>query len=60
VPAYIIFSDVSLREMARKYPMNSTEFRRIAGVGEQKLKQFAEPFLDEIKDHLASRPALTF
>ena len=32
----------------------------IAGVGEQKLKQFAEPFLDEIKDHLASRPALTF
>jgi ATP-dependent DNA helicase RecQ len=60
VPAYIIFSDVSLREMARKYPTTSTEFRRIPGVGEQKLKQFAEPFLDEIKGHLASRPALTF
>ena len=60
VPAYIIFSDVSLREMARKYPTNSTEFRRIPGVGEQKLKEFAEPFLDEIKGHLASRPALTF
>ena len=45
VPAYIIFSDVSLREMARKYPTNSTEFRRIPGVGEQKLKDFAEPFL---------------
>ena len=27
VPAYIIFSDVSLREMARKYPTTSTEFR---------------------------------
>ena len=60
VPAYIIFSDVSLREMARKYPTTSTEFRRIPGVGEQKLKEFAEPFLDEIKGHLASRPALTF
>jgi ATP-dependent DNA helicase RecQ len=60
VPAYIIFSDVSLRQMARNYPTNSTEFRRIPGVGEQKLKDFAEPFLNEIRDHLASRPALTF
>src|SRR5216110_108648 len=38
VPAYVIFSDVSLREMARQYPTNTGEFRRIAGVGEQKLK----------------------
>ena len=60
VPAYIVFFDVSLREMARKYPANSSEFRRIPGVGEQKLKEFAEPFLDAIKGHLASRPALTF
>jgi ATP-dependent DNA helicase RecQ len=56
VPAYVIFSDVSLREMARKYPMNSTEFRRIPGVGEQKLKNFGGPFLSEIKDHLAANP----
>jgi ATP-dependent DNA helicase RecQ len=60
VPAYIIFSDVSLREMARKYPMNSTEFRRIAGVGEQKLKDFGEVFLIEIKSHLATNPGRTF
>jgi ATP-dependent DNA helicase RecQ len=60
VPAYIIFSDVSLREMARKYPMNSTEFRRIAGVGEQKLKDFGEVFLSEIKSHLATNPGRTF
>jgi ATP-dependent DNA helicase RecQ len=53
VPAYIIFSDVSLREMARKYPTNSTEFRRIPGVGEQKLKDFGEAFLSEIKSHSA-------
>ena len=48
VPAYIIFSDVSLREMARKYPTNSTEFRRIPGVGEQKLKDFGEAFMSAI------------
>ena len=35
VPAYVIFSDVSLREMARNYPTTASEFRRIAGVGEQ-------------------------
>jgi len=55
VPAYIIFSDVSLREMARKYPTNSIEFRRIPGVGEQKLKDFGEAFLSEIKSHSARR-----
>ena len=60
VPAYIIFSDVSLREMARKYPTNSTEFRRIPGVGEQKLKDFGEAFLSEIRSHLAENPRRTF
>ena len=54
VPAYIIFSDVSLREMARKYPTSSAEFSRIPGVGEQKLKDFGEAFLSEIKNYLAA------
>jgi ATP-dependent DNA helicase RecQ len=60
VPAYIIFTDVSLREMARNYPTNSTEFRRIPGVGEQKLKDFGEAFVSEIKSHLAANPRRTF
>jgi ATP-dependent DNA helicase RecQ len=60
VPAYIVFSDVSLREMARKYPTNSTEFRRIPGVGEQKLKSFGEAFVKEIKTHLAANPRRIF
>jgi ATP-dependent DNA helicase RecQ len=54
VPAYVIFSDVSLREMARAYPTTASEFRRIPGVGEQKLKDFAKPFLAEIIDYLAT------
>jgi ATP-dependent DNA helicase RecQ len=60
VPAYIIFSDVSLREMARSYPTNMGEFRRIAGVGEQKLKDFAEPFLSEIRGYLTTNERRTF
>jgi ATP-dependent DNA helicase RecQ len=60
VPAYVIFSDVSLREMARNYPTTASEFRRIPGVGEQKLKDFAKPFLAEIIDYLATKPRQTF
>jgi ATP-dependent DNA helicase RecQ len=60
VPAYIVFSDVSLREMARNYPTNSIEFRRIHGVGEQKLKDFGNRFLSEINSHLAANHRRTF
>jgi ATP-dependent DNA helicase RecQ len=60
VPAYIVFSDVSLREMARNYPMTDSDLRRIGGVGERKLKDFGEPILGEIKSHLAANPRRTF
>src|SRR6266481_4260169 len=60
VPAYIIFSDVSLRKMARNYPTNAGKFRCIPGVGEQKFKDFAEAFLSEIKDYLAANSRRTF
>ena len=54
VPAYVIFSDVALRQMARAYPTTPAEFGRIAGVGEQKLRDFAEPFTAAIADYLAT------
>jgi ATP-dependent DNA helicase RecQ len=60
VPAYVIFSDVALREMARSYPTTAVEFRRVPGVGEQKLKDFAEPFLAAIIDYLQSNPRQSF
>ncbi len=55
VPAYVIFSDVSLREMARCYPVTPNEFGQIPGVGEQKLRDLSEPFLVEIKDYVAEK-----
>ncbi len=60
VSAYVVFSDVSLREMARSYPTTASEFRRIPGVGEQKLKDFAEPFLAEIAEYLRTNSRQTF
>src|SRR5205807_3253995 len=46
VPAYVIFSDVSLREMARRYPTTPEEFGQVPGVGQQKLRDFAEVFIE--------------
>jgi ATP-dependent DNA helicase RecQ len=51
VPPYIVFSDVSLRQMARQYPSNEAEFAQISGVGEQKLKRFGKIFLSAIANY---------
>src|SRR5436190_17362914 len=56
VPAYIIFSDVSLREMARVYPTTAAEFGQIPGIGKQKQRDFAETFTNAIKVYLANKP----
>jgi ATP-dependent DNA helicase RecQ len=58
VPAYIIFSDATLRQMAQACPQSKSDFAQIAGVGQQKLKEFAEPFLAEIGEHLRSDLAM--
>src|SRR5262245_45641778 len=60
VPAYIIFSDVSLREMARKHPINSSELRRISRVGEKKMKDFGEAVPGKIKNNKAKNSDRTF
>lgn len=52
VPAYIIFSDVALRHMARDYPASPDEFLEIPGVGEKKLDDFGEDFMNEIAEFL--------
>src|ERR1051325_7402211 len=52
VPPYIVFSDVSLRQMARSYPASEAEFARISGVGEKKLREFGTAFLGEVAAHL--------
>ncbi|MBM83023.1 MAG: DNA helicase RecQ [Planctomycetaceae bacterium] len=51
VPAYIIFGDATLRDLARKRPSNLGNFRNAKGVGEKKLKDFGEVFVDAIISH---------
>jgi len=51
-PPYIIFGDVSLREMGLYLPKNNEEFLRIKGVGQNKLSDYGESFLEVINDHI--------
>tara|TARA_Y100000034_G_scaffold108713_1_gene139300 strand:- start:97 stop:2037 length:1941 start_codon:yes stop_codon:yes gene_type:complete len=52
VPPFIIFGDVSLREMSLYFPKNRDEFLRINGVGQQKLNDFGELFLEAINNYV--------
>jgi len=60
VPAYIVFSDVALRQMARNYPQTEADFARISGVGEKKLREFGEIFLGEIAAYLQTNARQIF
>ncbi len=51
VPPYVIFHDTTLIEIARTRPATTEAMRYIAGVGEQKLKHYGEPFLAEVAKH---------
>jgi len=45
VPAYVIFHDASLREMAARRPVDPDDLLDIGGVGEKKLDKYGEQFL---------------
>ncbi|MEM7728709.1 MAG: DNA helicase RecQ [Pseudomonadota bacterium] len=47
-PAYIIFSDATLIDMAQKRPMDRRQMLDVSGVGETKFERFGEAFLDAI------------
>jgi len=55
VPPFIIFSDVSLIEMASTFPKTKYEFLSINGVGHQKLKDFGDFFLNEINSYIEDK-----
>ncbi len=49
VPAYIVFGDAALRDMARKRPSTPAAFLRVNGVGEKKLELYGQSMLDAIR-----------
>ncbi|MCT4585921.1 MAG: DNA helicase RecQ [Peptostreptococcaceae bacterium] len=52
VPPYMIFSDISLKDMSIKLPVDEAEFLEINGVGEQKLQKYKDKFLPVINKYI--------
>ncbi|MDB2630220.1 DNA helicase RecQ [Ulvibacter sp.] len=51
VPAYVIFSDASLKDMEQKKPTTMEGFSKISGVGKAKLEKYAAAFIKIIAKH---------
>jgi len=54
VPAYIVFGDASLRDMARRRPSSVDGFLEITGVGQAKARQYGEEFVATISEYCRS------
>ena len=55
VPAYVVFSNATLQDMARKKPRNTTQFKQVSGVGELKATWYGKAFLEKIREYLESQ-----
>ncbi|WP_295582152.1 DNA helicase RecQ [uncultured Oscillibacter sp.] len=49
VPAYVVFSDKTLRELAVARPRSLAEFRAVSGVGDAKAARYGKQFLAELQ-----------
>ncbi len=54
VPAYVVFHDKTLRDMATKQPQTLDEMRGVHGIGEAKLTRFGQRFLDVCTEEASS------
>ncbi len=60
VPAYVIFGDATLRQMAREYPESPDAMHDIFGMGAKKHAEFAETFATTIRTYLQEHGRQTF
>lgn len=51
VPAYIVFNDSTLADMIAIKPRDKGEMASVSGVGQHKLEQYGDEFLDVIREH---------
>ncbi len=51
VPAFVIFSDLTLIDMCNKLPTTHVQFSEVSGVGKQKLDKYGDAFIEVIKNY---------
>tara|TARA_R110002020_G_scaffold21009_5_gene71337 strand:- start:9618 stop:11732 length:2115 start_codon:yes stop_codon:yes gene_type:complete len=49
IPAYLIFSDATLKELEAERPLSENDFLSISGVGQRKMEVYGDAFISEIK-----------
>ncbi len=54
VPAYTVFHDSTLAQVARQLPHSAVQLRGIAGVGEAKLARYGVALLELVRQHAKS------
>lgn len=52
LPPYVIFQDVSLKDMTIQYPITLDELTHITGVGVGKAQKYGKPFIELIKNYV--------
>ena len=52
LPPFVIFQELSLEDMALKYPVTMEELSNVHGVGEGKAKKYGKPFLKLIQNYV--------
>jgi ATP-dependent DNA helicase RecQ len=57
IPAYMVFNDKTLMEMAQKIPSDRNSMMEISGVGEKKFATYGEEFLGEIRSFMGAEAA---
>lgn len=53
VPAYIIFGDATLRDLAGKRPATAEDLLLVSGIGSKKLEQYGKRILEVLRKHSA-------
>lgn len=58
VPPFIIFTDVSLKQMCIHYPTTAQKMLKIEGVGNHKLQRYGQVFISTILDYVTEHGIL--
>ncbi len=60
VPAYVVFGDATLRQLAREYPIDVDQLDGITGIGEKKRAEYGPAFVAAIAKFLDTNPRVQF
>ncbi|PLT30008.1 DNA helicase RecQ [Peribacillus deserti] len=56
VPPFVIFSDLTLKDMCSKLPVTLEHMGEVKGVGAQKLDKYGKDFIEKIQEYLTEHP----